>query len=109
MDFGDILFSLNWDPLKNEIRKIEKINKRIVQTKNGIYFNKICLKQGLHAKFSNIYIYIYNSQICWINHKKFIQNIIILMQYRVLTDVWGEILLLLLLKEVGNARLGEGD
>ena len=46
MNFGDLLFALNCDPLKNEIRKIEQINKRIVQTKNGIYFN-------------NIYIYIY--------------------------------------------------
>ena len=41
MNFGDLLFALNCDPLKNEIRKIEKINKRIVQTKNGINFNKI--------------------------------------------------------------------
>ena len=40
MNFGDVLFALNCDPLKNEIRKIE-INKRIVQTKNGIYFNEI--------------------------------------------------------------------
>ena len=46
MNFGDLLFALNCDPLKNEIRKIEKINKWIIQTKNSIYFN-------------NIYIYIY--------------------------------------------------
>ena len=59
MNFGDLLFALNCDLLKNEIRKIEKINQRIVQTKNGIYFNKICLKEGLHPKFSNICIYIY--------------------------------------------------
>ena len=59
MNFGDLLFALNCDPLKNEIMKIEKINKRIVQTKNCIYFNKICLKEGLHPKYSNIYIYIY--------------------------------------------------
>ena len=45
MNFGDLLFTLNCDPLKNEIRKIEKINKRIDQTKNGIYFDKICLKE----------------------------------------------------------------
>ena len=37
MNFGDLLFALNCDPLKYEIRKIEKINKRIVQTINGIY------------------------------------------------------------------------
>ena len=41
MNFGDFLFALNCDPLKNEIRKIEKINKRIIQTKNGIYLKKI--------------------------------------------------------------------
>ena len=59
MNLGDILFSLNCDTLKNEIRKIEQIKKRIVQTKNGIYFNEICLKEGLHRKFSNMCIYIY--------------------------------------------------
>ena len=58
MNFGELLFALNCDPLKNEM-KIEKINKRIVRTKNGIYFNEICLKEGLHPKFVNIYIYIY--------------------------------------------------
>ena len=47
MNFGDLLFALNCDRLKNDIRKIEKINKRIVQSKNGIYFNDI-----------DIYIYI---------------------------------------------------
>ena len=46
MNFGDLLFALNCDRLKNDIRKIEKINKRIVQSKNGVYFN-------------DIYIYIY--------------------------------------------------
>ena len=43
MNFGDLLFTLNCDRLKNEIRKIEKINKLIVQSKNGIYFNEICM------------------------------------------------------------------
>ena len=41
MNFGDLLFALNCDRLKNDIRKIEKIKKRIVQSKNGIYFNYI--------------------------------------------------------------------
>ena len=47
MNFGDLLFALNCDRLQNDIMKIEKINKRIVQSKNGIYFNEIY----------NIYIY----------------------------------------------------
>ena len=46
MNLGDLLFALNCDRLKDEIRKIEKINKRIVQSRNCIYFNEI-------------YIYIY--------------------------------------------------
>ena len=33
MNFGELLFALNCDPLKNEIRKIEKMNKRIVKLK----------------------------------------------------------------------------
>ena len=57
MNFGELLFALNCDPLKNKIRKIEKINKSIVQTKNGIHFNEICLKEGLHPKIAYIYIY----------------------------------------------------
>ena len=57
MNFGELLFALNCDPLKNKNRKIEKINKSIVQTKNGIHFNEICLKERLHPKFANIYIY----------------------------------------------------
>ena len=56
MNFGDLLFALNCDRLKNKIRKLGKINKHIVQSKNCIYFNEICLKKGLHPKFSNIYI-----------------------------------------------------
>ena len=44
MNFGKLLIALNCVPLKNEIRKIEKINKRVVKTKNGIYLIKnICV------------------------------------------------------------------
>ena len=54
MNFGDLLFALNCDRLKNDIRKIEKINKRIVQSKNGIYFNEVYI-------YIYICIYIRNS------------------------------------------------
>ena len=50
MNFGNLLFALNCVQLKNEIRKIEKINKHVVQSKNGIYFNEICLKRGTSPK-----------------------------------------------------------
>ena len=48
MNFGDLLFSLNCDPLKIEIRKIEKIDKWIVQTIYGIYFNNIYIPMTLY-------------------------------------------------------------
>ena len=41
MNFEEFLFSFNGDPLKSEIRKVEKINKDIVQTKNRICLNEI--------------------------------------------------------------------
>ena len=46
MNFGNLLFAHNCDPLKNVIRKTENINERIVQAKNGISFSEICLKEG---------------------------------------------------------------
>ena len=62
MNFGDLLFALNCDRLKNDIRKIEKINKHIVQSKNGIYFNEIFLNFLIY-----IYIYIYDIHINHMN------------------------------------------
>ena len=39
--FGQLLFLLNNEVLKLKIRSIEKNNKRVVNTKNGIHFNYI--------------------------------------------------------------------
>ena len=50
MDFGDLLLALNCDPLKNEIRKIEKINKRIVQLKIVFILMKYALKRDFTQK-----------------------------------------------------------
>ena len=58
MNFGDLLFALNCDRLKNDIRKIEKINKRIVQSKNGIYFNEIYIYDCLQ-NYDNVTRYYY--------------------------------------------------
>ena len=59
LNFGQLLFLLNNEVLKNKIRTIEKINKRIIAIKNGIHFNEICIKEGLQPNFTNIYIYIH--------------------------------------------------
>ena len=39
LNFGQLLFLLGNEVLKNNIRNIEKINKRIVHLKSGIHFN----------------------------------------------------------------------
>ena len=51
MNFGDLLFALNCDPLKNEIRKIEKINNRIVKLKMVIILIKYALKRDFTQIF----------------------------------------------------------
>ena len=70
MDFnqqssGSLLFLLENEYLKKEIRNIEQINKRLIHIKSGINFNNICLKEGLkptlkptEACMYKIYIYI---------------------------------------------------
>ena len=42
--FRFLLFSLDNEDLKNKIKKIEKMNKRLFYIKSGINFNYICLK-----------------------------------------------------------------
>ena len=59
LNFGQLLFLLRNEVLKNNIRNIEKIKKRIVHLKNGIHFNEICIQEGFQPNFTNIYIYIY--------------------------------------------------
>ena len=58
-NFGSLLFLLENEYLKKEIRNIEKRNKRLSHIKSGINFNNICLKEGLQPTFTNIYIYIH--------------------------------------------------
>ena len=57
--FGELLHSLNNDLVKNKILNIEKLNKKIVNIKNGIRLNETCIKEGLHPKFTNIYIFFF--------------------------------------------------
>ena len=60
MNFGDLLFALNCDRLKNEIRKIENINKRIVQYKMVF----ILMIYALKTDFTPIFlIYTYNNRL----------------------------------------------
>ena len=50
LNFGQLVFLLDNDVLKNNIRNIEKINKRIVHLKSGIHFNEICIQPSSMAR-----------------------------------------------------------
>ena len=57
--FGSLLFFLENEYLKKEIRNIENMNKRLIHIKSGINFNNMCLKEGLQSKCTHTHIYIY--------------------------------------------------
>ena len=57
-NFGQLLHELDNVDTKHTIRFYEKIKKRILLTNYGIYFNQLCLNEGLYSIFTNIYIYI---------------------------------------------------
>ena len=66
MDFnqqslGSLLFLLESQYLKKEIRNIEKMNKRLIHIKSGINFNHIYIYIYLPSHY--IYIYIYIKQV----------------------------------------------
>ena len=50
MPLGELLFNLT-DDLKRNVRKIEKLNRKLSKAQNAVIFNGHCLM--------NIYIYIY--------------------------------------------------
>ena len=64
MNFGDLLFALNCDPLKNEIRKIEKINSGLFKLKIVFILIKYALKRDFTPNFL-LYIYIYTTILPW--------------------------------------------
>ena len=62
MDYSvfKLLFLLGNEVLKNKIRNIEKINKRIiVHLEIGIDFIEMRIQEGLQSEIFLIYIYIY--------------------------------------------------
>ena len=64
LNFGQLLHELNNVDTKHKIRFYEKINKRILLTNYGIYFNQLCLNEGLYPIFTNIYINKIFLQLC---------------------------------------------
>ena len=50
---GDLITQLNENG-KKIVRSIEKIQKKEVNARNAVIFNKTCIEQGLLPKYSNI-------------------------------------------------------
>ena len=50
---------------KDSIRKLEKLNKNLVNTKYGSLFNKISIKEGLFSNYTNVFMNIYKSNKMW--------------------------------------------
>ena len=58
LNIGELLHLLPCDLLRNNVRLIEKLNKRFINAKYGKNFNETCISEMLFNKFANIYIYI---------------------------------------------------
>ena len=58
MTFGEPLNEFS-DQQKRTVRWIESTQKKIVNAKLAVVFNKECLKNNILPKFTYIYIYIY--------------------------------------------------
>ena len=56
---GTLLGAVSNPELKQKVRILEKLNKRFINAKIGIIFNRTCLIEGLFPAYTNIYIYIY--------------------------------------------------
>lgn len=60
MNIGYLIHNLSEEE-KCIVRKIEKINRKLVNVKYALVFNKQCIKENLLPAYTNIYIYIYMS------------------------------------------------
>ena len=54
---GTLIFNLS-PSVKSLIRKVEKINEKVISASQGILFNECCIKEGLLPKYIYIHIYL---------------------------------------------------
>ena len=57
MPLGELLFNLT-DDLKINVRKIEKLNRKLSKAQNAVIFNGHCLNEDILPRYTNIYIYV---------------------------------------------------
>ena len=53
MNLGNLLFLLPQE-LKKKIREIEKLSYKLNAVETAVIFNKVCLKEGLYPKYTNV-------------------------------------------------------
>ena len=57
--FSEILCAIEDPNHVMKIRALEKLNKKKINAKFGVFFNEVCLNERLVPNYTNIYIYIY--------------------------------------------------
>ena len=58
LNIGELLHLLPCDLLRNNVRLIEKLNKRFINAKYGKFFSETCISERLLPKLYIYYIYI---------------------------------------------------
>ena len=56
MNFGELIY-LQPENIKQRVRKIENLEKKLANARIAILFNKTCLNENILPIFTNIYIY----------------------------------------------------
>ena len=59
LNIGELQHLLPCDLLRNNVRLIEKLNKRFINAKYGKNFYETCISERLFPKIANIHIYVY--------------------------------------------------
>ena len=57
-NLGQLLFNMDCES-RLIVRKVEKLNKKLVANSSGVLFNQVCIDEGLLPKYTNIYMYIH--------------------------------------------------
>ena len=61
-NLGTLLFNLS-PSQKSLIRKYENLNKKLINARNAVVFNKTCIKENLLPNYTDTSIYIWILQI----------------------------------------------
>ena len=69
LNIGELLYLPPCNLLRNNVRAIEKLNKRFISAKYGKSFNETCISERLFPKFANIYIFHAEADSAYVQYK----------------------------------------